>query len=279
MIEALPHTKLMNRTIALFYPENNWPDVFHKCGYKISVIEQTLITKKQATVKPDIIAASNKHKHALVIECKSGKNIDKEQEERYAQLDIDTLKLWVSTNPPLQKHTAIYAINSHGIERIKSHTKLPIIVFYDVYLLGIGTFGVKETDAAISSPISFDGMIEPTDQYPYGAEDSDAVIYQYVLQGLVQLIRKKDIKVEMDDDETIEKILKINHRYHKVLSTEITNQLKKKIKNVIRSNFSTDPKIKNQLEKIHDGQSTTAWINLLNLCKKNVLRESKQTRL
>ena len=280
MIETVPHTRLMNKSIMLHYSQSNWPSVLHDCGYRIGVIEQTLRTRSQTAAKPDIISVSKRDRHVLVLECKSGSSISAGQEKRYGDLDMDTLRQWVDSNVPPENHTVAYAINGDGLERIKSHTNLPMIVFYDTHLLGVGMFGAKGLDSRITSPVSLEGMMEPTDQYPYGHEDSDALIAQYVLQGLVRLISKKEIGERLDDDKTVEEIFKMNHRYHRLLSADVSNKLRRKIKNIIKSNFLTDPKVVSQLAKVREGgRGSAAWASLRKACDDNVEWESRQARL
>lgn len=46
-------------------------------------------------VKPDVVAVSNKQLHALVFDCKSGKNAEADQVARYKKLTDEDLLRWV----------------------------------------------------------------------------------------------------------------------------------------------------------------------------------------
>lgn len=116
MIVACEHTQLMNKIAGLFVLTLGWPSVLYKCGYRPEAVEQKLLIDPTTAVKPDIIAASGKERHALVIECKSGMNTKPEQEKRYMALDTATVKKWVKARPPLEGHTVSYAINGQAMK-------------------------------------------------------------------------------------------------------------------------------------------------------------------
>lgn len=281
MNTACEHTRLMNKSMGLCDPSSGWPSVLHDCGYRMQAIEQKLRINDTTSVKPDIIVASGKERHALVIECKSGMNVKLEQEKRYAKLDTGTVRKWVKARPPPEKHTVSYAINSHGYERIAAHTRLPLVVFYKSRLEGRGSFGADRLDRAMRDPINFDTtMEEPTEYYPYGPNDDDSIIAQHVLQALMQLLQGNSTIENLSSDATVDKVFKINHIYHKMLSDETSNKTKKKIKDLIKFQLVSDKSVMSLLQKIQKGEHNIhTWPRLLDASAGNVRKNSAQKRL
>lgn len=279
MIVTCEHTKLMNKSIALCNRSPGWPSVLYDCGYRLQAIEQKLRISDTASVKPDMIAASGKERHALIIECKSGMNVKPEQEKRYAKLDTETVKKWVKTKPPPENHAISYAINGSAYNRIATHTHLPLLVFYESRLEGRGSFGAAGLDKAMRDPINLGTTIEPTEYYPYGPDD-DSIIALYVLQALTRILQREGTIENMSSDATVNKIFVLNHKCHKSLSDEDSNKIKKKIKNLIQFQLVSDKKIMRQLQKIQEGEhSPPAWPRLLAASTDNVKKNLSQKRL
>lgn len=280
MIVACEHTRLMNKSMGLCVPTMGWPSLLHEYGYRLQAIEQKLHISASVSIKPDIIVASGKEAHALVIECKSGMNVKPEQEKRYAKLDTETIRKWTKTAPPPGRHTVSYAINGLGYDRIAAHTHLPLITFYESKLEKKGSLGSVRLDKAMRNPIDLDARSEPFEHYPYGPDDDDSVIVYHALQALAQLLRSGDIDETISSEETAGKIFRQTHQYHKVLSDETSNRIKKKIRNVIQFHLLPDKKVMRQLQKIRKGEhNMPAWSHLVNACAENVRKNSSQKRL
>jgi len=278
---ACEHTRLMNKFMGLCDPSSGWPSVLHDCGYRMQAIEQKLRINDATSVKPDIIVASGKERHALVIECKSGMNVKQDQEKRYAKLDTETVRKWVKARPPPETHAVSYAINSHARERIATHTRLSLVVFYKLRLESRGSFGTNRLDRAMRDPINFDTtMEEPTEYYPYGPDDDDSVIAQHVLQALTQLLRSNSAVENLSSDATVDKVFKTNHIYHKMISDETSNRIKKKIKDLIEFQLIPDKNVMRILQQIQKGEHNIhAWPRLLGTSAGNVRKSSAQKRL
>ena len=70
------HTRLINMIIGLCSKTACWPSVLHDLGYEVQLIEQTISLRESSQkITPDVIAVSNPLKHAIVIDCKSGKTL------------------------------------------------------------------------------------------------------------------------------------------------------------------------------------------------------------
>lgn len=95
-MEPCNHTKLMNYVIGMCKKQRNWINVLADLGYEPQLIEQQIRTSSDETVKPDLIAASNKLLHSLVFECKGGTTLEPEQLKRYSTLTRDDLRRWIT---------------------------------------------------------------------------------------------------------------------------------------------------------------------------------------
>lgn len=85
--------------------------------------------KSGDSIEPDVIVSSNRERHAIVFECKGGKNTSTDQERRYRTLDTRTLGMWITARPSLDRHIVSYAVTREGMPRISAHTSLPLLVF------------------------------------------------------------------------------------------------------------------------------------------------------
>lgn len=88
---------MINYVIGFCKISDTWIHPLEELGYEVRLIEQTikLMQTTNELIKPDVVAVSNKLLHALVFDCKSGKNIERDQIARYNQLtDADLLRGW-----------------------------------------------------------------------------------------------------------------------------------------------------------------------------------------
>jgi len=97
-----------------------WPLTLLKHGYHIHGIEHS-VHVKGGNASPDIILTNTATGHALVIDCKSGANIDKGQDRRYGQITVNGLHK-AGVPAAVRSHTPIYAINEEHVGRIRGHT-------------------------------------------------------------------------------------------------------------------------------------------------------------
>ncbi|MDD9813579.1 MAG: hypothetical protein OXU37_04850 [Thaumarchaeota archaeon] len=220
--------------------------------------------------------ASNRERHAIVFECKGGSNTNMDQERRYMELDMRTLEMWVTVKPRLDRHTVAYAVTGKGAHRISGHTALPLLVFGEEDIRIEGDLGSRYLSKSLSSPVSLKGKRVPLTHYPYGPDDSPATVASYVFQGIAHLVNENKASADIGGDDMVDRIFKVNHTHHRLLSRETAGKIKKAIK----SQFLTDKKVSALLDKIRSGDgSQSTWADLLAACRKNVERESRQARL
>lgn len=142
------HTKLINKFIGLCQKEGRrdqdrkpWPNPLHELGYRVNLVEQEISMGGGGTVHPDVLASSNRHLHVLVADCKSGRNIDADQDRRYASLTTADLADHVQLHDQNQlKHDVCYVDEAENHADLSAHTNLPFITFGREHIQKHGRF-------------------------------------------------------------------------------------------------------------------------------------------
>jgi hypothetical protein len=96
----------INGLIALLRGEGGWPRLLGEAGFKRHQLEMPLITK-EGEVRADALLYRESPDLILPCECKSGKNIDLKQAEKYLSLDGDWLRRSGAIPPPLSESESI----------------------------------------------------------------------------------------------------------------------------------------------------------------------------
>lgn len=247
-----------------------WPTLLFDLGYDAQLIEQTINLKSAQKINPDVVAVSNKHLHALVTDCKSGNNIDTEQDSRYSELSSDDLKYYVTIHDPKQlTYTMTYVDNNSNHSNLQSHTKHSFITFTDENIMGTGEFGYKELNEKLQTPTSLLDMREPTGYYPFSPNDEDYVIAPHVLRGLISYLVMKGKKThpQINDPSTPLEILKLIHPYD-LVSTRHKEQLLKKIESMIGIFMKSSVEFNEQVSKIEKEEYSIATLrSLVQICQ------------
>ena len=276
---ASEHTRLINRFIGLCNDTKGWPSILYDVGYKVQLIEQTLRLRAGGEVKPDVVAVSSKYIHVLVADCKSGKNINREQEGKYRQLTSDVLLRFVDVyDESRMRYQFCYVDQEKYHPRLKQYTEFPFITFGDNSLQGEGDFGNQHVNKALHKTISLDGMREPTSYYPFSHEDKDYVIAPYVLRGVVSYLKKRgNTKKHLNGEEVTTELLEQIHHFHRMISIDHKNQLIRKIRAMLRVFMHKDG-FKDCIEKIEKGEETTATLQKLSTVCEEMITQYKQER-
>lgn len=123
-------------------------------------------------MSPDIILTSKTHGHALVIECKSGANVDLEQDRKYGQIALNDLHE-AGVPAHVRSHTPTYAINEEHVDRIRGHTGHALLVFGSRRIYGIGQFGYDKLTRALQKGINLkNGAFPDIGAYPFSIRDT-----------------------------------------------------------------------------------------------------------
>ncbi len=218
----------------------------------------------------------------MVFDCKSGKNINSDQDRRYESLESRDLVYHITIHDPNQlTHVVCYADEDANHKSLESYTKRPFITF-DSEMRGIRDFGKKEVNDALCKPTSLDGMQEPIGYYPFAPGDNNSAIIPHVLPGLIAYLFQKgrDAPAIAVDSEMAESILRIIHPFHEQMSSEHKQNLTQKIKNMIRTLRKRNSEFNQQLNKIEEGKiGTSTMQRLRRICVEIGKKYSEQQNL
>jgi len=181
------HTFLANKPLGLssYLVNTKWPKTLLKHGYQIHDIELT-VNVKGGNVSPDIILTNSGTDHVLVIDCKSGANIDQEQDARYGQITTNDLRR-AGVPSHVRSHAPIYAINEEHVGRIRGHTDHSLLVFGSRRIYGIGDFGDADLDVELHNGVPLEDDAAPdTDIYPFSIRDTPAHIDTRVSRAVLR---------------------------------------------------------------------------------------------
>lgn len=277
------HTRLINRFIGLCKNTVGWPNTLGELGYEVQLIEQEISLQDASRVHPDVIAVSNKKLHALVTDCKSGKNLEKDQLDRYTKLIPKDLHNWVTTYDNNHLTHTVCISNCENNSKIqRNFTKFPFLIFHSDKIIGDGDLGHKDLNRAFSSPISLIGMHEPLSYYPFSHEDHKNVIAPHVLRGLVSFLVKKGHKVRPKalSESTAEAILEIVHPFTSYMSTKHKTNLRNVIIEIIKLAISSNSDFKEQVTKLENDDFNHATLkSLANTCEKIAQEFETQRRI
>jgi hypothetical protein len=96
----------INGLIALLTGDGGWPAILGEEGFKRHHLEMPLLTPK-GDIRADAVLYRQSPDLILPAECKSGRNVDIEQGERYLSLDVEWLRRSGAIPPPLRGSDAI----------------------------------------------------------------------------------------------------------------------------------------------------------------------------
>jgi len=168
------HTLLANKWLSLSRHQANarWPKTLLELGYALHGIEHT-VHVGDMNVSPDIIMVNSKVGHALVVECKSGANVDPGQDQGYARMSIGDLR-GAGVPATILAHTPVYAINEEHAGRIRGHTGLPLVVFGSRRIYGVGDLGNARLTGELRMGVKLESGSEPDpDIYPFSIRDTN----------------------------------------------------------------------------------------------------------
>lgn len=167
------HTFLVNKSLGLSsnLVSTKWPKTLLRLGYEIHGIEHS-VHVEGGNVSPDIILTNGSTGHALVIDCKSGANVDLEQDSGYCRMSTSDLHR-AGVPVTMRSHTPIYAINEEHVGRIRGHTDLPLVVFGSHRIHGIGNPGSADLADELCRGVPLDaGSAPDLGIYPFSILDA-----------------------------------------------------------------------------------------------------------
>ena len=271
----------MNKFIGLCNNTDKWPPIMYGMGYRIQLVEQK-ISMDGGIVTPDVVAMSNRLSHAVVVDCKSGTNIDSKQDRKYKCIMPRHLFGWLDIKERHRfKCTVCYATNDSNYDKLSAHTELPFVVFSTMFIEGKGNFGHPDLDRVLHQQTSIATKYEPTLLYPFSLDDNEYLILRHVIRGLMVWLVSNRPKsyCELTKDKTLLDILKIIHPHYKHMGEKHHNDLRDKIKKALasildRSEFNAIRK------KILEGEATVPiWQKFAEQCLMIIEERKVQTTL
>jgi len=282
-----PHTILINSAIGFCVKNDSWIHPLADLGYKAQLIEQTIRTEKSGkTVKPDVIATSNKTIHSIVFDCKGGKTINDQQISRYTDLTKDDLSRWISvfTQDHYSHDVCVFDFKKNHDSIIQNVKNFPILTLSDYSLEKANTFSKPEVDKKFQHSIITKQLKPPISYYPFSETEDRRVIIPHILRAIVSLLMDrstKDVDATNPESFTNDKILLRIHKMWGILSREHQNSLKDLVKNIIKDLKSSYPKFESQITTIQlsNKTSTLALSNLIKTCEEIIEKEEEKTWL
>jgi len=231
------HTLLINMIIGLCKRTYGWPSTLKDLGYDVDWIEPKLINSEGRKVIPDLMLTSNKFLHSLVVECKGGKTLDKDQIDRLSKLTVDSVRDKASVyNARRLSLDVCFASFKDYLGHILQllGESFPILVFSDTELKKHGKFKSRHLENALSNSISLGGS-PPTGYVPFTDEDDIDVVAMYVIQELVSMAlkSKKDDELKFDVDEVLSKIFPFWERTDEGAKKKLRNKVDSVIRQII----------------------------------------------
>lgn len=223
------HTLLINMVIGLCSRQKDWPSFMHDLGYRVKCIERKLTTRDGEEATPDVVIVSNKNKHVVLVECKSGNEIKPKQDERYDGLETRSIVGEIRAGRFIDRHTVAYAINEASLEQIAGQTDRPLVVFSPSRVLGRGDFGARQLNEKFHGGVSLDGMRAPVQYYPFGLDDIDLVVISNIIQGAVKLATKESTVIDLNDSGSADLVFDTIYELQGILPSRHVKALKKRI--------------------------------------------------
>lgn len=278
---ASDHTRLMNKFIGLCSNVSDWPSVLYELGYRIKLVEQKISTETDS-VTPDIVVMSNRLSHSLVVDCKSGSNIDHGQDDRYKGIKPAHLFTWIDVRErPRFKFSTCYAVNDTNYGKLSTHTNFPFVVFGSEFVEGEGDFGHDDLNLRLCKRTSLLNKQEPRLFYPFSVSDDDHLVLQYTMTGILAWIGKKRLESfsELARDETLSNILMIIHPQHKYMGERHRNDLRNRMKKALETVLDRDD-FKLIKKSGQEGRMTASTLqNFGELCREIVEEQKVRTTL
>lgn len=244
------HTALINMFIGICTNDVGWPSTLYDLGYRVKRIEGHLPLGYDAQpARPDVVAASNRLNHAVVAECKSGKNIDPEQDERYKMLKSDDIHKCVKTHDAGRlTHTVCYVAPETYHGRLADHTTLPFIVFGTDDMYGSGDFGHQILNEQFLKRTPIKKSRAPRNYYSFSPSDDKPILLKKICAGIISYAMQKGnmSRLPLNSENVEESILETTHSYAKKIDTSHWTLLIRKVREIIDeaiTRYELDPEL------------------------------------
>ena len=276
---ANDHTRLINKFIGLCKKDPEWPSTLRDMGYRAKLVEYTIRSRESGTVRPDIIAVSERLLHAIVADCKSGRRIDPDQDRRYSALRPEDLTPHVAIHDPKRlTHDACYVDNQSNHAFLERDTQLPFITFQEASVVKHGKFTLPELDRELSSSVPLDAACEPFSYYAFSPDDSVAVIVPRIMRAAFSCLNRNPESLKLTDPEFIDRIMLVLYPAN-LLGSAHARDLRKKIRETMSMLIDTNSKLKDHVLKLEAKYSTSTAQAMARTCMDIAKQYDTQTRI
>lgn len=286
-----PHTCLINYVIGFCKKTDTWIHPLEELGYDVQLIEQPirLMATKTDLVKPDVVVVSNKLLHSLVFDCKSGKNVEADQVERYKQLTETDLLRWVEGKVYAKKgfsHEVCYVcLENHRTFVTSNMMAFPVLSISNDRVSKTGNFAKQPLDNKFKDDVPIGSrMVAPLSYYPFSSTEDRSVIIPYVMRAIVTLlVDKKRRGAKIFDPSTYQndEIMMTVHKMWNVISREEQSALHQVTREILDHLRTQYPRFNQQILEIQNSSSDSqvAISNLIETCEKIAKEEEGKMRL
>lgn len=221
------HTSLVNKTLGLGTPDvRGNSSLFLDHGYRAYAIEKSVHVGDRIVV-PDVIFLNEETGHLLVVDCKSGANINTDQDQRYSLMCLNDIIRTTRPECAVHSHTFAYAINEMRHERIRSHTNAALIIFGHNSVRGDGDLGNSRLTRLLLEGVALEETPYPRfTAYPFSVHDRHADIDGHVEIGLSLYVGERGLARKPPANNAVAlEILRIVHPYHSIFGSSHRDEL------------------------------------------------------
>jgi hypothetical protein len=281
------HTLLINAVIAMCKENSNWIHPLADLGFEVRLIEQTMsLTGGTGSIKPDVVVTSNRHLHALLFDCKGGRNVDEKQADRYRKVTPEDILRWIAIWRPerLAHDVCFLSLESNRVDRTDKFKDFPLLVLSEQSLRKIGSFSNSHVEKKFQQPISIEKeMKQPMSYYPFSDQDDQAVILPFVLRAIVAHLMDKrrggNVEVNeamLDNEEMMRKL----HPMWQLISLEQQRVIRTKVRDILRTILRHHQDFVSKLQGVEPHADIPVILaNLVETCEKMIAEEEKKTRI
>lgn len=191
-----------------------WPSTLLDHGYRVHAIERSVRVGGKYAV-PDIILLNEEEGHMLVVDCKGGANIKREQDARYSRMRLEDIL--EAARPPcgVRSHTFAYAVNEEHAARIHAHTGFAIIAFGHHAVRVTGDLGHARLTQELRGGVSLGKAPAPLFYtYPFSINDSYGHVDSRVAPAVQSWFRGRPGARLAANRATAGEVLRTLHPFH-----------------------------------------------------------------
>lgn len=200
---------MLNLWIGLCRGEAGLPPDIRHLGYKHKWIELQFSNSDGDSVKPELIIASDRAGHTVLLEWKRGANTEEDQLRRYGAVErIDLIeRAYLSPQETLAHDTCVVGLKQHA-ERLvtgvsRSGQGFPLLIIEeDGISLRLNGFARQELSDVFDPKLLLDFSKVPTQLVPFDHNSEFWEIAEHVLPQVVQYMRRGEPRVTLDQVTT-----------------------------------------------------------------------------